>query len=118
MKKVGTIAVLLLAGTSAAYADVARLTIRFGGGCVASETGSCTIRVVAEGTELDTEGLWIYTGATSQNLRRLSDRIRPLSATGRATYRIKNVSAGCYRVRTSPNGNDKPDRRSNILCEK
>jgi len=68
MKKVGTIAVLLLAGTSAAYADVARLTIRFGGGCVASETGSCTIRIVAEGTDLDTEGLWIYTGTTSQNL--------------------------------------------------
>lgn len=110
---------LMFFGAQASYADVDRITIRYGGGCLSSNTaGSCTIRVVAQGTDLDTEGLWIYTGANRTSLRRLSRRVRPLSIDGLATYRVKNEAGGCYRVRTSPNGNVKPDRYSNILCEK
>ena len=115
---VGALGFLVLCAQSS-YADVDRLTIRYGGGCVSSNLrGSCTIRVTAQGTDLDSEGVWIYTGASRSTLRRRSPRVRPLSVEGYATYRIKNVAGGCYRVRTSPNGNLKPDRYSNILCEK
>jgi hypothetical protein len=119
MKKAVVAIGLLFLCAQSAYADVDRLTIRYGGGCVSTSLrGSCTIRVTAQGTDLDTEGVWIYTGANRNTLLRLSPRARPLSAEGYATFRVKNVAGGCYRVRTSPNGNLKPDRYSNILCEK
>jgi hypothetical protein len=119
MKKIVILMVLLAEGVKPGYADVDSLTIRYGGGCTSdNSTGSCTIRVMAQGTDLDGEGLWIYTGKDQESLTRLSPRVRPLNADGSATYRVKNVSGGCYRVRTSPNGNEKPDRLSNILCER
>jgi hypothetical protein len=119
MKKIVVLAVLLVLGAKPGYADVDSLTIRYGGGCKSdNSTGSCTIRVMAQGTDLDGEGLWIYTGKDQKSLSRLSPRVRSLDADGSATYRVKNVSGGCYRVRTSPNGNEKPDHFSNILCER
>lgn len=118
MKKILVLAVLLVVGVKPGYADVDSLTIRYGGGCRSdNSTGSCTIRVMAQGTDLGVEGLLIYTGKNPESLSRLSPRVRSLDADGSATYRVKNVSGGCYRVRTSPNGNEKPDRFSNILCE-
>lgn len=119
MKKTLALIALVLIGVRPSYADVDSLSIRHGGGCLSGNaSGNCTIRVSAEGTDLDTEGLWIYTGKDKNSLTRLSPRVRPLSADGLATYRVKNVSGGCFRVRTSANGNEKPDRFSNILCER
>jgi len=119
MKKTLALIGFLVAGVQQGYADVDSIKIRYGGGCFSGNVaGGCVIRVVAQGTDLDSEGLWIYTGKDKDSLSRLSARVRPLSADGLATYRIKNVSGGCFRVRTSANGNAKPDRYSNILCEK
>jgi hypothetical protein len=119
MKRILVLTLLLVVGVKPGYADVDSLTIRYGGGCQSdNSTGSCTIRVMAQGTDLGVEGLWIYTGKDQKSLSRLSPRVRSLDADGSATYRVKNVSRGCYRVRTSPNGNEKPDRFSNILCER
>jgi hypothetical protein len=119
MKKILILTALLVVDVKPGYADVDSLTIRYGGGCTSDNaTGSCTIPVTAQGTDLGVEGLWIYTGKDQDSLSRLSPRVRSLDADGSSTYRVKNVSGGCYRVRTSPNGNEKPDRLSNILCER
>jgi hypothetical protein len=111
---------LLLAATlnSNAFADVDRLAIRFGGGCQSDNTnGSCTIRVTASGTDLDSETVQLYTAAKPGDpLKRFSPRLRALDQNGRASFRVKNVAGRCYQARTGPNGNDKPDRRSRTIC--
>lgn len=100
-------------------ADILDLNLKFAGGCVSQNTtGSCNLRVSATGTELDTEGVILYyrpKGAS--RFQRYSNSIRPLSETGFVRMRIRNIPNTCYQVRTAPNGNEKPDVRSNTVCE-
>ena len=113
-------ALLLTAGFSAstALADVTSMNARFAGGCIEdNENGTCTIKVAASGTDLDSETAVVF-GSDSANgdYRRLT-RARPLSSAGQAVIKVKNIPGGCYIVRTGPNGNDKPDRATRQLCE-
>lgn len=102
-----------------ASADVLDLNLKFGGGCVPTNVGgTCVLRVHAEGTDLDTEGVQLYYRTQKMSsFKRYSNRIYPLSATGYARLSIANRSNTCYQVRTAPNGNEKPDVRSNVVCE-
>jgi hypothetical protein len=115
---VGLSALLFVAAD--ASADVTGITLRFGGGCTKSNiSDGCVLRPRFSGFELDTETAVLYTCSTPQGgCRRYSPRIRLVSAAGEVYMRIKNIPGGCFEVRTGPNGNEKPDVRSRILCEK
>lgn len=106
--------------THAASADVTGIAMRFGGGCVTSNaTGSCVLKPRFSGFDLATETAVLYTCTSSRGqCKRYSSRLHPVSEVGEVSMRIKNISGGCFQVRTGRNGNDKPDVRSNILCEK
>lgn len=106
--------------SASAFADVAGLRAKFkGGGLTANTTGNVYVGVVASGTDLATEGvqLWVAEGP-GKSFRKVSNRVKPLSATGYAEFKVKNTPGGCYKVATAPNGNDKPDHVSNTICEK
>ena len=124
MKKRGLLACCIAAASVAyvhtAWADVNGITMRFGGGCKTSNTtGSCVLKPRFSGFDLATETAVLYTCATSRGqCRKYSSRLHPVSEAGEVYMRIKNIPGGCFQVRTGPNGNDKPDVRSNILCEK
>ena len=110
----------LLIVTADASADVSGITLRFGGGCLKSNSsGSCVLKSTFSGFDLDTETAVLYTCA-SQNGRctQYSLRTHPVTSEGDVSMRIKNIPGGCFQVRTGPNGNDKPDAHSRILCEK
>lgn len=110
----------LIAGfSSSAFADVSGLTVRFGGGCLSSNTtGTCVLKVTADGTDLDSETVQVYSSADSNTaVSRVSRRLYGLDSSGRVTIRTSNVAGGCFQVRTGPNGNDKPDVKSRTKCE-
>lgn len=115
----GAAAISLLAVQTAA-ADVTGINMKFGGGCRTSNTtGSCVLNSRFVGFELDTETAILYTCKTSVGqCKRYSSRLHPVSEAGEVYMRIKNIPGGCFQVRTGPNGNDKPDLKSAILCEK
>ena len=122
MKKLAIIAAIvgfMAIGQQNASADASGITIRFGGGCnAANTTGTCIIKVAVSGTELDSETVQLYTAAKSGDaLKRVSSRLKGVSASGQASFRVRNVAGGCYQVRTGPNGDDKPDTKSRTLCE-
>jgi hypothetical protein len=102
-----------------AAADVTGINMRFGGGCRTSNTtGSCVLKPRFSGFDLQTETAVLYTCASSRGqCKRYSNRLHPVSEAGEVSMRIKNTPGGCFQVRTGPNGNDKPDLRSTILCE-
>jgi hypothetical protein len=104
----------------AASADVSGISLRFGGGCVKSNTtGSCVLKPRFSGFDLETETAVLYTCTSARGeCVRFSPRLHPVSEAGEVSMRIKNIPGGCFQVRTGPNGNDKPDARSQILCEK
>jgi hypothetical protein len=122
MKIIGGIFVLsaMLFASATANADVSGITVRFGGGCVKTNTsGSCVLKPRFSGFDLDTETAVLYTCSTSRGgCRKYSSRLHPVSVAGEVSMRIKNIPGGCFQVRTGPNGNDKPDVRSRIQCEK
>lgn len=103
---------------SSAFAEVTAMTLRFAGGCKTENTGSCNIRVNAEGTSLDSAN-WQLQHADSQKgpFRSISKRLRSFDTDGAGSIRFRNA-AGCYRAVTGPNGNDVPDIHSNVKCEK
>lgn len=109
-----------LAMPSLASADVDSIKIRFGGGCVSSNTdSSCTIKSVFSGTELEAEGAALYVCATPKSCRLYSSRFRPVPVDGSAVVmRFRNIPGACFQIRTAPNGNEKPDVQSRTLCEK
>jgi hypothetical protein len=122
MRIIGGIFVMasVLIASVAAHADVSGVTVHFGGGCLKSNTtGGCVLKPRFSGFDLATETALLYTCASSRgNCRRYSSRLHPVSDAGEVSMRIKNIPDGCFQVRTGPNGNDKPDVRSKILCEK
>jgi len=112
-------ALLVVVVSSTAFAEVASLHAKFkGGGRVSNTTGSVSIAVTASGSDLATDSvqLWVAEGA-GKSFKKVSNRLRVLSTTGTATFRVKNIPGGCYKVVTGPNGNDKPDHASNVICE-
>ncbi len=113
-------AVATRAFVSVAAADVTGITMKVGGGCVSTnKTGSCILRPRFSGFDLETETAVLYACANARGLcRELSPRQHPVSEAGEVYMRIKNIPGGCFQVRTGPNGNDKPDVKSKILCEK
>lgn len=113
-----TIAALTTANL--AIADVSGIAMRFGGGCTKSNTtGSCVLKPRFSGFDLEAETAILYTCASSRgSCKKYSARLHPVSEAGEVYMRIKNIPGGCFQVRTGPNGNDKPDVKSNILCEK
>ena len=122
MTKMRTLAALaVLTGTaSLAHADVDALALRFAGGCATANTdGNCNLRVTATGTELSDQGVQLYVAARQgERFQRVSPRVKPLSESGQASYRVKNTPGACYQVRTAPNGNDATDVVSRAVCEK
>lgn len=121
MKKFSVLCIagLIALAASSAQADVSGLTLKFGGGCLESNTtGSCTLKVYASGTDLGAEGVQVRTAATQKGpFKTISKTVHSLSSSGYATIRVKNNAGGCYEVVTGPNGNDKPDTTSNKKCE-
>ena len=123
MKK--TLCAALLAMTcwgsaiASAHADVTRIRISFAGGCASGNTtGGCTIKTRASGFDLDTEFFELYVSSgPSAALHRASRSYSFVDASGVGRSRIRNIPGGCFQMRTAPNGNDKPDIHSNILCE-
>lgn len=112
----------MFCGVSSANADVQSLHVQFGGGCSSTnKTGSCTLKVAARGSSLDTEGvLFEHAPAAAGPYSLISKRPRNLSSSGRITARFKNipVAGTCYRVTTADNGNAAPDVISNTVCVK
>jgi hypothetical protein len=105
--------------TTSAHADIVRLNARFAGGCVKSNTtGSCVIKVRADGYNFKRDALQLYSGSSRNSLKLASQRRRALAYDGHAIYRVKNIPGGCYQVRTAPNGNNRSDHASAVLCEK
>lgn len=104
---------------SQGYCDADGLTARFAGGCTLANTeGGCRIRVVASGTELEGQTVQLWHSETNTGpWRRVSRRGKALDASGKALFSFKN-QVGCYRATTANNGNDVPDVRSRIICEK
>lgn len=102
-----------------ATADVSSIKMKFGGGCRTSNTsGACVLKPRFSGFDLDTETAMLYTcESTRGNCRRYTRRRHPVSEAGEVYMRIKNIPGACFQVRTGPNGNDKPDKKSRILCE-
>lgn len=120
MKKMILVAAVAAFGVLAqgASADVSGLTSRFGGGCnKGNTTGTCTVKVSASGTDLSSETVQLYVGKDAKSLKSISNRTTPLSTSGSAILRAKNVAGGCFQARTGPNGNDKPDASSRVICE-
>lgn len=119
MKKIIALTTLIASSiaVTAAQADIRRINIHFGGGCASSNTGSCSIHVRADGYNFKRDALRLFLGQKG-SLKLASPRNRPLTSTGRAVFRVKNIPGGCYQVRTAPNGNKRPDHASPILCEK
>lgn len=118
MKKIIAAAVLSTIVVSSAHAQVTKLKVAFGGGCSSSNQGSCILEVSAEGSDLDTESVRLYSGSSKDSLKQASSRNRALTSDGRATFRVRNTPGGCYQVRTAPNGNGASDHRSRVICEK
>lgn len=117
MKKVSFILAGLLMA-SVANADVTALSVKFGGGCSSTNTGTCTIKVTASGTDLDQSAVVLQRGTSQKGpWRYVSKTSRSLSATGRAQFRFANQD-GWYRAVTAPNGNDAADIRSRAIQEK
>lgn len=103
-----------------ASADVTGITMKFGGGCIKTNpTGSCILKPRFAGFDLDTETAILYSCTSARGgCKRYGQRLHPVSEAGEVYMRIKNIAGGCFQVRTGPNGNEKPDIRSRILCEK
>ena len=123
MKKIMILTVASLAMVScvasrSASADVSGITARLGGGCLTANTaGKCVIKGAASGTDLESEGVQLYAGKDAKSLKRVTSRVTSLSDAGTFSLSVRNISGGCYQVRTSDNGNDKPDARSRTVCE-
>ena len=101
-----------------ASAEVTSLAAKFAGGCKTTSTGSCTIKATAEGTELEGDGVVLQRADSAKGrYRYVSKTNRTLSEEGTTSFKFRNA-AGCYRVVTTPNGNDVPDVRSRTICEK
>lgn len=106
--------------TNSAHADITNLKLTFGGGCLSSNSsGGCTLKVRVSGFDFGNETLILYTSSNSASkLRRGYNRVHSISEGGEAILRVKNIPGGCFQVRTGPNGNELPDARSNVKCEK
>jgi len=102
-----------------ASAEVTGLTAKFAGGCQVSNTrGSCVIKATASGSDLSSDEVVLEQADTSKgHFRTVGKTPKTLSSTGTTSFKFKN-KAGCYKVVTAPNGNDKPDVRSRVICEK
>lgn len=103
-----------------ASADVTAISMKFGGGCIKTNpTGSCILKPRFSGFDLETETAILYSCTSARGgCKRYGQRLHPVSDAGEVHMRIKNIPGGCFQVRTGPNGNEKPDIRSRILCEK
>jgi|GEM_PF-2273236 len=103
-----------------AAADVSGIAMKFGGGCIkTNRTGSCILKPRFAGFDLETETAMLYTCANANGGCKLyTQKLHPVSDAGEVYMRIKNIPGGCFQVRTGPNGDDKPDVKSRILCEK
>lgn len=98
-----------------AFADIERMTINFAGGCFATSTDKCTIKVRATGTELFGDTVRLYRASSRAGTFRLvSQRLRELNSDGAAAFTFRNEKA-CYRARTGPK--EPVDVVSNIICE-
>ncbi len=111
---------LVLSFISQARADVSEIKLAFGGGCTKQNTtGGCVLKPRFSGFDLDTESALLYLCSTPRaGCKRYSSRLHPVSEAGEVSMRIKNIPGGCFQIRTGPNGNEKPDIRSRIVCEK
>lgn len=118
MKKFIVAAAFGVIAISSAHAEVTKLKLSFGGGCTSSNKGNCVLEVTAEGTDLETESVRLYSGASKDSLKQVSSKSRTLTSEGRASYRVRNTPGGCYQVRTAPNGNGVSDHKSRVICEK
>jgi hypothetical protein len=124
MKKTLILALLSLtvlgSAITSASADVSSIGIRFAGGCTSSNsTGGCTIKTVASGSYLDLEFFELYvSNGPSAPFHRASAHYSFVDASGVGRSRLRNIPKACFQMRTAPNGNDKPDAHSNVLCEK
>jgi len=111
---------LAAAGGEPATAEITRLRISFAGGCVYENiTGSCSIKTVASGDNLDAERLVLYVSATPKSsMQRASMHFSSVNESGVGRSRLRNRPGGCFQMRTAPNGDDVPDVLSNVICEK
>lgn len=114
----GALVISSFALASVSQAEVTGLAIRFGGGCFSDHIGACTLKVTASGSSFDTDGdtVQLRYGKDRTSMRLISKRTISLDSTGRASKRIFNLP-GCFQAITGPNGNDKPDLHSRIICE-
>lgn len=94
--------------------------MKFGGGCLKSNiSGACVLKPRFSGVDLDTETAVLYQCQSSRGqCRPYSRRRHPVRVAGEVYMRIKNIPGACFQVRTGPNGNDRPDVSSKIVCEK
>ncbi len=113
-------AVAAFTGVSAARADITALSAHFAGGCASeNSTGSCTIKVTAEGDSFGaTDQVVVLTSSTRNgHFRAISKQARELDENGTARPRFKNIPGACFRVQTAENGDDASDVVSNTICE-
>lgn len=113
-----TVVTSIVAGGTA-MADITSLRISFAGGCSSENiTGSCLIKTLASGSDLDAEQLDLYVSdGPKAPLQRASMHHSRLNASGVGRSRVRNRLGGCYQMRTAANGNDVPDVKSNLICE-
>lgn len=106
--------------TSPVAAETTHLQISFAGGCMSENTtGSCSIKTIASGTDLDAEKYVLYVSdGPKAPMRRASMHYASVSASGVGRSRLQNRPGGCFQMRTAPNGDDVPDVYSQVLCEK
>jgi hypothetical protein len=116
---VALVALVMSSVVSNARAEVSSISLRFGGGCLTSNTtGSCVLKPRFAGFDLETETAVLFVCSNARGgCRKYSPRLHPVSEAGEASIRIKNIPGGCFQVRTGPNGNDLPDAASPIVCE-
>lgn len=108
-----------VAGMNPASAEVTGIKISFAGGCTAeNQSGSCTLRIVASGSDLDTEEFELYTSDKSNTrMKRASLHNSSVGESGVGHARLRNRPGACFQLRTARNGDDTPDVYSRTICE-
>jgi len=108
-----------LARIEIAKAEVSSVRISFAGGCTAENAqGSCTLRIVASGSDLETEKFELYASdKPNSQMKRVSLHNSSVDESGVGRSRVRNRPGGCFQIRTARNGNDAPDVYSRTICE-
>lgn len=108
-----------LARIEIAKAEVSSVRISFAGGCTAENAqGSCTLRIVASGSDLETEKFELYASdKPNSQMNRVSLHNSSVDESGVGRSRVRNRPGGCFQIRTARNGNENRDVYSRVLCE-